>query len=273
MGEKSPGLALGPVLVLFGVIGLLLIGLLAKQPRIPPATPVPPTAVVVVPTATATQPPAQGQAVAYTEDQIRQGQTLFMGTCTACHGPEAKGIPGLGKDLTTSTFVHGLSDTELLQFITVGRPVTDPLNTTGVAMPAKGANPSLTDEQISAIIAFIRSRQVGAAAPAPTTAAPGSTTPTKEFQLPINSLGLGASATPTKEFQLPINSLNLGSATESATAEATVESVPATAAPTQPPTLVPTTAPTQVTTPTPTTEGGFQLPINSLTFPTATLAN
>jgi disulfide bond formation protein DsbB len=257
------------VLVLFGVIGIMLIAMLSAQPHIPPATPVTPTEVVVVPTATATEPPAQNQAAAYTQEEITKGQSLFASTCTACHGPDAKGIPGLGKNLTTSTFVHDLTDDELLHFINVGRPVTDPLNTTGVAMPPKGANPSLTDDQIHLIIAYIRSLQVkagaGAAAPAPTSA-PTSSEPTKAFQLPIDSMGLGAAtATPTTAFQLPINSMNLATATESA--PATTE---ATAAPTEPPTAVPTTAPTGVASATPTSAGGFQLPINSMSFPTAT---
>src|SRR5262245_12556437 len=32
------------------------------------------------------------------------GQSLFTGTCSACHGPAGEGIQGLGKDLTTSQF-------------------------------------------------------------------------------------------------------------------------------------------------------------------------
>lgn len=268
MGEKSPGLAVGPVLVLFGIVGVLLIALLSGQPHIPPATPVTPTVVAIVPTETATpQPTAQSEAVAYTPDQIKQGQALFIGTCSACHGPEAKGIPGLGKNLTTSTFVHGLSDAELLQFIITGRPVTDPANTTGVAMPARGANPSLTDDQLHQIIAFIRSQQLaagaGAAAPTAVPTTSGSATPTTEFQLPINNLNL-ATATPTTEFQLPINSLGLATseATEAVTAEPTTE-----------PTSVPTTAPTSVASATPTDASGFQLPINSLNLPTVTPSN
>src|SRR5512134_2046157 len=60
------------------------------------------------------------------------GATVFAGTCSSCHGPDAKGIAGLGKDLTTSTFVAGLSDADLATFIKTGRPTSDPLNTTGV---------------------------------------------------------------------------------------------------------------------------------------------
>lgn len=38
----------------------------------------------------------------------------------------------------------------------VGRSLGDPLNTTGVTMPAKGNNPALTDEDLSNIVAYLR---------------------------------------------------------------------------------------------------------------------
>jgi len=85
------------------------------------------------------------------------GQTLFTGTCSACHGADAKGVVGLGKDLTTSTFVAGKTDPELVDFIKTGRPTGDPLNTTGVDMPPRGGNPALTDDDLLDIVAYIRS--------------------------------------------------------------------------------------------------------------------
>lgn len=85
------------------------------------------------------------------------GQTLFTSTCSACHGPTGEGVPGLGKDMTTSEFIAGKTDTDLISFIKVGRDPSDPLNTTGVAMPAKGGNPALSDEDLQHIVAYIRS--------------------------------------------------------------------------------------------------------------------
>ena len=84
------------------------------------------------------------------------GKILFDQTCSACHGMDAKGIPNLGKDLTTSDFVKSETDAELLEFIKKGRPVTDPLNTTGVAMPPSGGNPSLTEPQLKDITAYMK---------------------------------------------------------------------------------------------------------------------
>lgn len=85
------------------------------------------------------------------------GQELFVGTCSACHGPTGEGIQGLGKPLTTSEFAAGQSDDQLVDFIKTGRDPSDPLNTTGVAMPPKGGNPALSDEDLYNIVAFLRS--------------------------------------------------------------------------------------------------------------------
>jgi mono/diheme cytochrome c family protein len=92
----------------------------------------------------------------FTADPVA-GKAAYAKTCVACHGPEAKGVSGLGKDLTTSEFVASKSDAGLKDFILTGRPVSDPLNTTGVAMPPKGGYPTLTDQDIDNIVAFLRS--------------------------------------------------------------------------------------------------------------------
>lgn len=97
------------------------------------------------------------QAASSPSDGSANGQELFVSNCGTCHGPAGAGIQGLGKPLTTSEFVGGMSDQDLLTFIKTGRPADDPLNSSGVAMPPKGGNPALTNEQLLAIIAYIRS--------------------------------------------------------------------------------------------------------------------
>lgn len=99
------------------------------------------------PTAT-TDPASLGDPVA--------GKATFDTVCIACHGPGGAGIEGLGKPFTTSEFLLTVTDSELLQFIKTGRPISDPANTTGVDMPPKGGNPALTDEQLIDIIAYVR---------------------------------------------------------------------------------------------------------------------
>jgi len=114
----------------------------------PTATPVPTATSAAISATTVPAPVAKGDAT--------QGKASFVMTCAACHGPEGKGVKNLGKDMTVSTFIAGKSDDELLAFIKTGRPVDDPLNTTGVLMPPKGGNPAMKDEELLNIIAFIR---------------------------------------------------------------------------------------------------------------------
>jgi disulfide bond formation protein DsbB len=84
------------------------------------------------------------------------GEKSFASICAACHGPKGEGVQGLGKDMTTSEFIAGKTDDELVAFIKVGRDPSDPLNTTGVAMPPKGGNPAFSDDDLYNIVAYIR---------------------------------------------------------------------------------------------------------------------
>lgn len=104
--------------------------------------------------ATAAQPAAQPLAAG----DPAKGKESFT-VCAGCHGMDGKGITGLGKDFTTSEFVKSQTDEQLLAFLKVGRPASDPLNTTGVDMPPKGGNPAFTDQQLLDVIAYVRSLQ------------------------------------------------------------------------------------------------------------------
>jgi disulfide bond formation protein DsbB len=99
--------------------------------------------------------PAQKPATA--QGDAAKGKTVFEGTCVSCHGPDAKGLPGLGKDLTTSEFVTQQTDKQLVDFIKKGRPASDPANTNKVDMPPRGGNPALTDNDLANVVAFVRS--------------------------------------------------------------------------------------------------------------------
>jgi cytochrome c5 len=91
-----------------------------------------------------------------------KGKEIFSTTCLACHGEGGVGVPNLGKDMTTSTFIHGANDEDLLAFIKKGRDPSDPANTTGVAMPSKGGNPALSDEDLMDVIAYVRTLNANA---------------------------------------------------------------------------------------------------------------
>ncbi|MEZ6015682.1 MAG: cytochrome c [Planctomycetota bacterium] len=80
---------------------------------------------------------------------VQRGRTAFLGTCTACHGPNGEAKPNLGKDLAHSEFVAKQSNSQLRMFLKLGRPTWDPLNTTKVDMPGKGGNPMLSDGDLA----------------------------------------------------------------------------------------------------------------------------
>lgn len=83
------------------------------------------------------------------------GADLYKSSCAACHGPDAKGIPNLGKDLIDSEFCKTQTDDEMVDFVKQGRAADDPANTTKIAMPPKGGNPALKDDDIRAIIGYL----------------------------------------------------------------------------------------------------------------------
>lgn len=99
---------------------------------------------------------AEAALAAATAGNVENGKALYAKTCVACHGANGEGVTGLGKPFTTSEFVIGKTDAELADFMKVGRAVGDPLNTTGVAMPPKGGNPALSEQDLLDLVAFIR---------------------------------------------------------------------------------------------------------------------
>lgn len=100
---------------------------------------------------------AEQQEIAVQGDPA-QGEQLYQTTCVACHGPDATGVQGLGKSLhaSESEFISSQTDEQLVEFIKQGRQPGDPGNTTGVAMPPKGGNPALSDEDLYHIVAWLR---------------------------------------------------------------------------------------------------------------------
>jgi disulfide bond formation protein DsbB len=150
-GRKRSWRLVGALLGAVVLAGGLYLGLRNGSPPQPAASPVEPTPPAAAPAAPT--PPA----AAPVDPTALDGKALFSVTCTACHGADARGLPGLGKDMTTSEFIASKSDAELVEFIKQGRAGDDPLNTTGVAMPPMGANPALSDSELGAIVQFIRS--------------------------------------------------------------------------------------------------------------------
>lgn len=90
-----------------------------------------------------------------TPDMVAEGKKVFAGAglCSACHGPAARGTPGLGPNLTDAEWLHSDGSFEaLVAMITTGVPSSK--SKSGVAMPAKGGA-NLTDAQVRAVAAYV----------------------------------------------------------------------------------------------------------------------
>jgi len=87
---------------------------------------------------------------------LEEGKLLYAQACAACHGPNGEGIVTLGNTLVASEFLTTNDDAAVLAMIRAGREPNAADNASGVAMPASGGRPDLTDVQLTAIIGYIR---------------------------------------------------------------------------------------------------------------------
>jgi putative heme-binding domain-containing protein len=76
---------------------------------------------------------------------LEEGQALFRGLCSGCHGGTGRG--GKGPDLTDDRWIHGSGDDDIARVIRNGVPKTT----------MKKLGESLKEEQIQKLILYIRS--------------------------------------------------------------------------------------------------------------------
>lgn len=86
-----------------------------------------------------------GQLSAEQQAALAEGQALFRGLCSGCHGGAGRG--GKGPDLTDSRWIHGDTDADIARVIRDGVPKTT----------MKKLGESLKEEQIKKLVAYIRS--------------------------------------------------------------------------------------------------------------------
>ena len=109
---------------------------------------------VLFPTASGAQELPEGA----TTEMVAAGEAIFKGpgTCFACHGMDAKGIPNLGADLTDDEWTHADGTYEsIIATINSGAQ-----GASGAVMPPKGG-PNLTDDQVKAVAAYVWSLSNG----------------------------------------------------------------------------------------------------------------
>jgi mono/diheme cytochrome c family protein len=94
---------------------------------------------------------AQEKSLASQSTSKRSGREIYLQSCVACHGQNGKGaIPGV-PDWTQPNGPLSQSNATLLKHIKEGfQKPGDPM-----AMPPKGGNPNLTDEDIKNVLDYI----------------------------------------------------------------------------------------------------------------------
>lgn len=91
--------------------------------------------------------PAKPEPTSAEKEALEEGQALFRGLCSGCHGGAGRG--GKGPDLTRKKFMHGSTDDDIVRTIRNGVPKTT----------MKKLGDVLKDEQVTKLLLFIRSLQ------------------------------------------------------------------------------------------------------------------
>ncbi|MBK79934.1 MAG: cytochrome c, class I [Gammaproteobacteria bacterium] len=80
------------------------------------------------------------------------GRSLYQQTCIACHGPDGRGVlPGMAS-LRAADGPLSQTDEVLLRSILDGKQSAN----SPLTMPPRGGNPSLTEADARALVAFLR---------------------------------------------------------------------------------------------------------------------
>lgn len=87
------------------------------------------------------------------------GATIYTSSCASCHAADLGGIDGLGNQLAPNNYIATTSEEDIAILVGVGRPTSDPLNTSGIDMPSRGGNPNLTDQDLRDVAAYLKGLQ------------------------------------------------------------------------------------------------------------------
>ncbi|HVH39816.1 MAG TPA: c-type cytochrome [Gemmatimonadaceae bacterium] len=90
---------------------------------------------------------------------VARGDSVFKGKlggaiCTTCHGQNAKGMPGMGPDLTDAKWLHGDGSLKFIE--TIVRTGVTKSKESATVMPPFGGVP-LDSAKVSAVTAYVYS--------------------------------------------------------------------------------------------------------------------
>lgn len=103
-------------------------------------------------------------AAAASDPRMQAGKAIFRDTCSACHGIDGKGVSNLFPALANAPSVRSVDPTSAIRVVLRGaRSAATKEEPTAPAMPAFGWQ--LKDDQIAAVITYIRNSWGAAAEP------------------------------------------------------------------------------------------------------------
>ena len=110
------------------------------------------------------QTAATAAAIPASDPKMVAGEAIYADECSACHGPDGKGVPYLFPSLAGSSNVRSADPTSLIRVVIEGaRSVATAGEPTGPGMPSFAWK--LSDDQAAAVLTYVRNSW-GAAAPA-----------------------------------------------------------------------------------------------------------
>ncbi len=107
---------------------------------------------LLLPAAAAVGAPAADPREAAPADAVAHGAVVYEQTCAACHGADGAGLSPDTPDFTDPKGPLAQDDAVLFDHIKNGFQSPGSM----MAMPPKGGNPSLSDDDIRAVIAYLR---------------------------------------------------------------------------------------------------------------------
>ena len=109
------------------------------------------------------KPDGGAAPIAVSDPRMIAGEAIFSAQCSACHGSDGKGVPGLFPALSLSLPPHTTDATSLIRVTLDGaRTVSTSAEPTGPGMPSFGWK--LSDAEVAAVLTYVRNSW-GLAAP------------------------------------------------------------------------------------------------------------